>query len=110
MRRAGTVLTIKNKNKNKKVWMFIVICPITYWRLFGGEFTMVWRMVILMWWMALIEFLAMCIGVLMKKHRAFVYAFCFSRIIDEEVPIFWFFGAVIEVSTIVGRGVRKYEF
>ena len=48
--------------------MLIVICPITYWILLHGEFTTMWRVVSLMWWMTLIELLTMCGGVSMKKN------------------------------------------
>ena len=48
--------------------MLIVICPITYWRLLYVEFTMMWRVLRLMWWMSLIGFLSICGGVLKKKN------------------------------------------
>ena len=57
--RAGTSKQFKKK---ERVWMFIVIHPINYWHLLYGEFTMVWRVVNLLWCMALIEFLVMCGG------------------------------------------------
>ena len=80
--------------------MFVLIYHITYCRLLDGEFTMVWRVVSLMWWMALIELLAMCGGLQTKKNCGFLSS------IDEAVPIF---GATIEVSNMVERGVWKYD-